>query len=592
VPRFFSAPFVWLERNPVRILLLPVVFLILFYVMPLLGVVAVSLFPGNRFSFDAYRHLVENGTFLSVILRTIRLSLLVSVVCLVLGYPYAYQLTKVGDGARRLLILAVMMPFFTSILIRSYAWVAILGGRGPVNKLLVQSGLIDSPLALVYNQVGALIGMSQIQLPLMILTLYGAMRRIDPDLLRAAESLGAHRIVALLKVFLPLTWPGVMSGLGLVFTSTLGFYVTPALLGGPSDYMVTQSIYVQLNTLGDFSGAAAQATVLLLIVLVLLFFLRHVLGALGSSPAAATGKSDDGRTALPAMTTLPETVIRRLGVGADWLHHLLRAVLYGIVFLAVIFLIVTMVTVIPLGLSSDRFLRLPPSGYSLGWVKTYLSNAQWLESTYFSVWISLCGAIIATVLASLAAYAMTRWESRRSKATAEIFLISPMIVPQFVVALALYFIFIKLGLIGNSVTYVLAYGVFTFPYVFLVMYAAFQRFDFSLTQAGASLGAAPVSIWRRIVVPILLPSFLSGAMFAFLTAFDDLVVALFFSTAGKYTLPMRMWADIRNEISPQIAAVAVVFFAVALIVFVIFALVRLVLRRLHGRAPDGALAPA
>jgi len=112
-----------------------------------------------------------------------------------------------------------------------------------------------------------------------------------------------------------------------------------------------------------------------------------------------------------------------------------------------------------------------------------------------------------------------------------------------------------------------------------VMYAAFQQFDFSLIQAGANLGAAPLSIWRRIVVPILLPSFLSGAVFAFLTAFDDLIVALFFSTAGKYTLPMRMWADIRNEISPQIAAVAVIFFALALAASAVFALGRFLRRR-------------
>jgi putative spermidine/putrescine transport system permease protein len=580
MPRFLAAPLLWLEQNPARVLLLPVGFLILFYVLPLLGVMLVSVFPGGEFSFEAYEKLFQNGAFFSVILRTIRLSLIVSIICLILGYPYAYLLTKVGDGTRRILILAVMLPFFTSILIRSYAWVAILGARGPVNKLLVQSGLIDSPMQLVYNEIGALIGMSQIQLPLMILTLYGAMRRIDPDLMRAAEGLGAHRLVALLKVFLPLTWPGVLSGLGLVFTSTLGFYVTPAMLGGPSEYMVTQSINVQLSSLGDFSGAAAQATVLLLIVLVLLYLLRHVFAALGGNPEDNdSGSVDRHRPAGSTLSTIPEAIVRSLGRGADWLYIGLRTLLYLVVLLTVVFLTVTMVAVIPLGFSSDSFLRLPPSGYSLRWVQAYLGDDQWLESTYFSIWISICGAIVATVLASIAAYAMTRWESRRAKPAVEIFLISPMIVPNFVVALALYFIFIKLGLIGSYITYVLAYGVFAFPVVFLVMYAAFQRFDFSLIQAGANLGAAPLSIWRRIVVPILLPSFLSAAVFAFLTAFDDLIVALFFSTAGKYTLPMRMWADIRNEISPQIAAVAVIFFALALAASAVFALGRFLRRR-------------
>ncbi|KKA07177.1 hypothetical protein VP03_31770 [Sinorhizobium meliloti] len=577
---FLLLPLTWLERNPIRVLLIPVTFLVLFYVVPLLGVVVVSLFPGGNFSLAAYGRLLDSSTFFYTIVRTVRLSLVVSIICLVFGFPFAYLLTKVGDLTRRLLIFAVMVPFFTSVLIRSYAWVSILGLSGPLNKLLVKSGIVDTPLSLVYNEVGALIGMTQIQLPLMVLTLYGALRRIDTDLMRAAEILGAHRLVAFIKIYLPLSWPGVVSGLGLVFTSTLGFYVTPALLGGPSDAMVTQSIYVQLNTLGDFSGTAAQATVLLLIVLLLLFLMRRGLGATPYSDSTSLKGETSSGTKL-WMSSAPEYLVRRLGKGSDWLLGVLRVLNYAMVILSIAFLSVTLFAVIPIGLSSDDFLRLPPTGYSLRWVEAYLDNTEWLTSTYFSIWISLGGAVLATMLASIAAYAMARWESR-SNAAIEIFFVSPMIVPHFVIALALYFMFIKLDWLGSPVTYVLTYGVFCFPSVFLVMYAAFQRFDFSLVQAGANLGAGPFSIWQRIVIPILLPSFLSGGMFAFLIGFDDLVGGLFFSTGGKYTLPMRMWADIRNEISPMIAAVAVVFFAIASSVVLALSLVRLVLRLLRG----------
>lgn len=574
-----SALAAWFERNPVRVLLIPVLFLIIFYVLPLAIVVVTSVLSTGDFTLSAYVKLLNSSTFIYTILRTIRLSLLVTLFCLVLGYPYPYALTKVDGLSRRLLIFAVLLPFFTSILVRSYAWVSILGPSGPVNQLLINAGIIQAPISLVYNEIGALIGMTQVQLPLMILTLYGAMRRIDSDLMRAAEILGAHRLVAFLKIYLPLSWPGVVSGLGLVFTTTLGFYVTPALLGGPSNYMVTQSIYLQLNQLADFGGTAAQATVLLLIVLMLLFLLRH---AISLRESRAVGERSSSLHWL-AMSSGPEYLASRLGHAADWVLATLRVLRFSIVAFSVVFLSVTLVAVILLGLSSDDYLRLPPTGYSLRWVKAYLGDPQWVSSTYFSLWISVLGALLGVILGSLGAYGMVRWE-HRTKSTTEIFLISPMIIPSFVIALALYFVFVKLGVLNNPLTYVFTYGVFNFPTAFLVMYAAFQRFDFSLVQAGAILGATPFSIWRRIVIPILLPSFLTAWVFSFLSAFDDLVGALFFSSGGNYTLTMRMWADIRFEISPKVAAVAVVFFTIALVVFVVLSIVGFVRQRLARRA--------
>ncbi|RVJ66768.1 ABC transporter permease [Sinorhizobium medicae] len=226
--------------------------------------------------------------------------------------------------------------------------------------------------------------------------------------------------------------------------------------------------------------------------------------------------------------------------------------------MTIAFLTITMLVVIPLGFSSDQYLRFPPTGFSTQWVETYLQDTAWLDSTWFSLWISAGGAAIATVFASIAAYAVNRIQEIRGTAALELIFISPMIVPQFVVALALYFIFVKLNLVGSALPYIVCYGVFGFPYAFLIMHAAFQRFDFSLVNAAANLGVHMVTIWRKVIVPMLLPSFLSAGGFAFLTAFDDLVLGLFFSSSGRYTLPMRMWADIRTEISPQIAAIAVV----------------------------------
>jgi|GEM_PF-28116 len=578
MPHFINRAVDWMEERPSRGIIFPLAFLGLLYVIPLVGVVGLSLFPKGAFSFNAYKEIFETGLFGPAILRTIRLSLIVTLSTLLLGYPFAYVMNKAGPTLRSLMILIVIVPFFTSILIRSYAWVAILGARGPINTLLRELDLISAPIPMVFNELGALIGMIQIQLPLMIMTLYATMRRIDQNLTRAGESLGAHRLTIFAQIFFPLSMPGVVSGLGLVFTSTLGFYVTPQLLGSPRENVATQSIYITINMLGDNSGAAAQAVVLLVIVIGLLVGLRKSLGT-------RTGDSENVRPGRisKSLVRFPAALVVLMGRFADVVFWIPKTAGILVTIAVIVILTITMVAVIPLGLSADNFLRLPPSGYSTRWIESYLTDSEWIESTWFSIWISLAGAFLATILGATAAYAMSRWEERRGKAWMELFLISPMIVPQFVIALALYFIFIKIGLIGNAITYVLAYGLFGFPYVFLIMLAAFQRFDIALVQAAAILGAHVGAIWRRVVVPVLAPAFLSAGLFAFLVAFDDLVVGLFMSTAGRYTLPMRMWADIRNEISPQIAAVALVFLVLAVFFALLRSLIAALRRRRLGR---------
>ena len=151
------------------------------------------------------------------------------------------------------------MPFFTSILIRSYAWVAILGNRGLINRALMAIGVTDAPLRLVFNETGTLIGMVQIQLPLMVLTLYAVMLRIDRTLLRAAHNLGADPFTAFRTVFLPLSRAGLVAGVSLVFTSCLGFYTTPAMLGGPGEYVVTQAVEARVTAIPTRAPPAPRA---------------------------------------------------------------------------------------------------------------------------------------------------------------------------------------------------------------------------------------------------------------------------------------------------------------------------------------------
>lgn len=265
------APPASLERREARayvLVLLPALLVLLvLFVYPLFGIVTRSVYKGG-YTLDAYRQIVRVPVYLAVIGRTFRISALVTLICLALGYPLAYLLVHARPRLARLLMVVVVLPFFTSIIVRTYAWMVLLGRNGLVNQYLVALGLADKPLPLLYNQAGVLIGMSYVLLPFMVLTVYSVMRGIDPGLIRAAHSLGASRLEAFRRVFLPLSLPGVAGGTLLVFILSLGFFITPALMGGPSDVMIAMLIEREVEITLNWAFGSALAVVLLLLTLV------------------------------------------------------------------------------------------------------------------------------------------------------------------------------------------------------------------------------------------------------------------------------------------------------------------------------------
>jgi putative spermidine/putrescine transport system permease protein len=257
----------WLGRW--TLLIVPaLLFLGAFFGVPLLRMAITSLTepsPANYLVFT------ESPIYLRVLGTTFRTAFIVTVICLVLGYPYAYAMHHAGPRLAAVLTVAVLFPFWSSLLVRTYAWTVLLQDSGVVNSVLQELGLIDRPLALMRNSLGVTIGMSQILLPFMILPIYAVMRRIDPDLTPAAASLGARPFTAFRRIFLPLSLPGILVGSLLVFVLALGFYITPALLGSPRDAMLSELIVNQVSQQLDFGVGAALAMVLLVLTLGLLW---------------------------------------------------------------------------------------------------------------------------------------------------------------------------------------------------------------------------------------------------------------------------------------------------------------------------------
>ena len=220
----------------------------------------------------------DQAVFVGLYGRTLLISLTVTGLCVLIGYPVAAVMAAASPGTANLLLMLVLVPFWTSLLVRSTAWVILLQNEGVVNKTLMWLGLIAQPLPLVFSRTGVLIAMVHVLLPYMILPLYSVMKGISPVHMRAAASLGASPVTVFRTVYLPLTMPGVAAGATLVFVLSIGFYVTPALVGGPADQMIGYFIAYFTNSAVNWGLAAALGTFLLLIVALIYTVLGRLVG--------------------------------------------------------------------------------------------------------------------------------------------------------------------------------------------------------------------------------------------------------------------------------------------------------------------------
>ena len=219
----------------------------------------------------------DEAIYRTVLLRTLWISTVVTLACLLLGYPLAYRLATLPEGTANLLMILVLLPFWTSLLVRTASWIVLLQREGPINQFLEWVGLISEPLALVFNRSGVYIAMTHVLLPFMVLPLYSVMRGIPPSLVRAALSLGAKPTTAFLKVYLPLSMPGVAAGCLLVFILAIGYYITPALVGGQADQMISYFVaFFTLQTVNWGMAAALGSVLLTATVLLYLVYARLV----------------------------------------------------------------------------------------------------------------------------------------------------------------------------------------------------------------------------------------------------------------------------------------------------------------------------
>ena len=255
-----------MKKNVRYTLLFPgIVLLCFFLVLPLLSSLIPTVFPESSFSLQLYIDFFKDSYFMAVLGRTLSISLIVTIFCAVLGLPAAYVISGVSKKWRGILIALTLFPLLTNSVIRSFAWITILGKNGVINNLLTMFGVINEPMSLLYTDFSIIIGSVYLFLPTMIMTLVGVLENIDDDLLEAAATLGLSPLKGFFKIILPLSLPGMIVGSILVFTGTLTVYTTPQLLGGNKKMMLATLLYQRATTLGDWTSASVIALVMIVI---------------------------------------------------------------------------------------------------------------------------------------------------------------------------------------------------------------------------------------------------------------------------------------------------------------------------------------
>lgn len=231
---------------------------------------------GRGFTLEHYEGLLEAPVYLRVLGNTMRIALIATLANILIGYPLAHWMRGLGSRGRMIALAMVVLPFWVSILVRTYAWIVVLGNGGIVNRALQWTGLTDAPVSFLYNELGVTIGMANVLLPFLVLPLFAAMTRIDDRLLQAAASLGAPPRTIFWKVYFPLTLPALAAGALLVFILCLGFYVTPAILGGGRVPMISNLLDTLINQIPRWEQASAISTILLVVTLLIFAAYRRL----------------------------------------------------------------------------------------------------------------------------------------------------------------------------------------------------------------------------------------------------------------------------------------------------------------------------
>lgn len=560
--------------GPLWLALPGVLFLLIFLILPSFKLLSLSTMQNGTdvFSMSAYARFFGTSVYSRVLGTTFVIALETTVFCLLFGYPLAYWLSGLSKRSQQVISLLVLMAFWSSTLVKSFAWLVLLGRDGFVADVMhvlhIRGG--DN---LLFNRTAVVFAISHTLLPLAVVTMLPVMNQMDRRLSLAAATLGAPRGQVFWRIAFPASMRGVSAAALLVFIGALGFFITPMLLGGPHDMMLGQLIILQINQLQNWQMGSALAVVLVLAALVscLVYDLLFGLSTLADGGDGARSHHHEylrrfGIGFVNLMGRLSSPVVSQYD---GYVKPVLRIRLLSVwSWLTIIVLLFPIVAIVPMAFTSGSFLSLPPHGFSLRWFNTYFASSLWIGATIRSFGIGVVVAIVTTVMATLAALGVARAKGKLASAIFLLFLL-PMIVPAIVIAIALFYLCAHISLVATDTGIVIGHIVIAMPIAFVILLTTFKGHDWSLNAAAGTLGANRwQSLWR-ITLPLVKNGLAAALVIGFLTSFEELTVALFIGAGIKTTLPKQLWDDILLQVTPTLAAASTVVLCVVTLLFLV-----------------------
>lgn len=513
---------------------------------PLYSILLRSLNQRGRAVFDSiywgnYIAIAKDDLLRQVVLESLMLAIVATVITVILAFPTAYLISRMSRQMSSLMMVVILMPFWVSIIVRLFAFTTILGQQGIVNAGLAVFDL--GPLPLLYNTFATITGMVAYLLPYLILVLVSAMRSIDVSLLTAARTMGAAERSVFLDVYFPQIRPTLLSGTVLVFVLALGFFLTPAILGGPHN--LTIPIFIQQQIQIYQWGKAAAMGVVLLLVSTLGYLVALRVGGKGILTPVQSGTR---------------------GAAADEPLRLTATTALCVVALAavMVILILPLLIVIPTAFTETTQIRFPPVGFTWKWFAEVVTSDTWIEAFLKSVRVGLATAVVSTLCGLALARAGSRLGSSFWQGVIQVVAIAPLIVPVILLAIGIFDVQGRLGLIGTDAGLVLAHAVLCIPLTFLVLANALSFVDVSMEQASWTMGAGNIKAFWSIVVPSIIPSIIGSLIISFVTSWDEAVIAMFQTSFDK-TLPVTIYSLLRSGITPAVSAVAAIVTAPVLV---------------------------
>lgn len=546
-----------------------IILLLVMLVYPVGQLLLQSIHNGGGFSLNEYRRLFASPVYVDVLMITLKISLWTTFFSVLAAYPVAYLISTLPARSKNIVLFWVLLSFWTSFLVRTFAWVILLGRHGVINDFLTTLGLIDQPLSLLYNFGSVIVGMVHALMPLAVLAMLSVMENVDRNLPKAASTLGARPGTIFWKIYFPLSMPGVAAAALMVFVTAIGFFITPALLGGRHQTMITQLIIDQVLQALNWGFAGAISVLLLVVVLVVFLIYDKLLGI--STMTGGQGRSRaSGRKNLARQ--LGDAILTTLAFLTDSLIHCMPKrkatvrhgtgqprLLWGVVIALLIFLSAPTFLMIPLSFDAGSGLTWPPHGFSMQWYHHMLQSPLWMQAIARSFIVAICTGLLSMLIGTPAAFLLVRGNIR-GKAAILAFVMLPLVIPRMILAVGLFYFFARVGLVGTTLGLVLGHTVVAVPYVVITMMAVLRNYDVRLDFAAQSMGARPAATLRFVTFPILAAGLMSSFLFAFATSFDELTIALFSSGGLSTTLPKQFWDEITMQISPVIAAVSTCLF--------------------------------